>query len=446
MCGRRADWRRRNDRGGVFQMMILAGIALVVLALLGAPLFAIIAAGVLLNFAVEGTDLTVIPIEIYSLAEMPVLLAIPLFTFAGYLLAESQAPHRLVRITNLFFGWMPGGLAVVALFICAMFTAFTGASGVTIVALGGLLYPALKQAGYPERYSLGLVTTSGSIGLLFAPSLPLILYGVVAQQLNIGQPVAIGDLFLAGILPGLLIVLLLSLYGLWQRRGQPVAREPFSKREALASLRDAAWELPLPFIVLGGIYSGYFAVSEAAAVTAVYVFVVEALIKREISFAALPKIMRESMVLVGAILIVLGMSLASTNYLLDAEIPTRIFTFIRSHVHGAYSFLLLLNLFLLALGMMLDIFSALVIMVPLILPIAVGYGINPVHLGIIFLANMEIAYLMPPMGMNLFIAMYRFDRPMLEIFRAVLPFVALLLVAVLIITYWPGLSLALVKH
>jgi C4-dicarboxylate transporter DctM subunit len=427
-------------------MLILAGIALIVLALLGAPLFAVVGAGVLLNFALEGTDLTVIPIEIYSLAEMPVLLAIPLFTFAGYLLAESGAPRRLVRITNVFFGWMPGGLAAVALAICAMFTAFTGASGVTIVALGGLLYPALKQAGYGERYSLGLVTTSGSIGLLFAPSLPLILYGVVAQQLNIGQPVAISDLFLAGILPGSLIVVMLSVYGLSQRRGEDSGRVPFSGREALGALRDAAWELPLPFVVLGGIYSGFFAVSEAAAVTAIYVFIVEVLIHREIKFAALPNIMRESMVLVGAILIVLGMSLASTNYLLDAEVPTRLFNYIRSHVHSALGFLLLLNGFLLVLGMMLDIFSALVIMVPLILPIAVGYGINPVHLGIIFLANMEIAYLMPPMGMNLFIAMYRFDRPMLEIFRAVLPFVAILVVAVLAITYWPELSLVLIRH
>jgi len=211
-------------------------------------------------------------------------------------------------------------------------------------------------------------------------------------------------------------------------------------------LREAGWELPLPVIVLGGIYSGYFAVSEAAAVTAIYVFIVEVLIQREIKWRDLPRIMRESMVLVGAILIVLGMSLASTNYLLDAEVPARLFNYIRSHVHDALGFLLLLNVFLLALGMMLDIFSALVIMVPLILPIAVGYGIHPVHLGIIFLANMEIAYLMPPMGMNLFISMYRFDRPMLEIFRAVLPFVATLVAAVLIITYWPELSLALLKN
>lgn len=426
-------------------MLIAIGILLFVMVLLGTPLFAVIAASVLINFALDGVDLTVVIIEVYRLAEMPVLLAIPLFTFAGYLLAESNAPKRLVRITNVFFGWLPGGLAVVALVICAMFTAFTGASGVTIVALGGMLYPALKQAGYPERYSLGLVTASGSIGLLFAPSLPLILYGVVAQQLNIGVPVSISDLFLAGILPGLLIVVMLSIYGLLQKRGPQAKHEPFSGHEALAAVREAGWELPLPFIVLGGIYSGYFAVSEAAAVTAIYVFFVEVLIHREITWTKLPKIMRESMVLVGAILIVLSMSLASTNYLLDAEIPAKLFDFIRSHVDNAFTFLLLLNIFLLMLGMMLDIFSALVIMVPLILPIAVGYGIHPVHLGIIFLANMEIAYLMPPMGMNLFISMFRFERPMLEIFRSVLPFVAILLVAVLIITYWPALSLVLIK-
>lgn len=426
--------------------MIAAGLVLVLLALLGAPLFAVIATSTLLAFSREGVDLTVVMIEIYRLAEMPVLLAIPLFTFAGYLLAESRAPGRLVRLTNAFLGWMPGGLAAVVLVVCALFTAFTGASGVTIVALGALLFPALQQAGYPERFNLGLITTSGSLGLLFAPSLPLILYSVVAQQLNIGQPVAIGDLFIAGVLPGLLILLLLGLWGLWQHRGHRPPPKPFSARESLAALRESAWELPLPVVVLGGIYSGFFAVSEAAAVTALYVLVVEVFIHREIRFGDVPRIMRESMVLVGAILIVLGMSLASTNYLLDAEVPARLFAYVREHVHDAFGFLLLLNLFLLTLGMMLDIFSALVIMVPLILPIAVGYGIHPVHLGIIFLANMEIGYLMPPVGMNLFIASYRLNRPVLEIFRAVLPFVAILLIAVLIITYWPWLTLGLLRR
>lgn len=426
--------------------MILTGLVLLLLVLLGAPLFAVIAASTLLAFSRTNVDLTVVPIEIYRLAEMPVLLAIPLFTFAGYLLAESRAPQRLVRITNALLGWLPGGLAAVVLVVCALFTAFTGASGITIVALGALLYPALIQAGYPERFSLGLITTSGSIGLLFAPSLPLILYGVVAQQLNIGQPVSIGDLFIAGILPGILIIALLAVWGLWQRRGHEIPQASFSAREALAAVREAAWELPLPVIVLGGIYSGFFAVSEAAAVTALYVLIVEVFIHREIRLADLPGVMRESMVLVGAILIVLGMSLASTNYLLDAEVPARLFAYIREHVHGVYGFLLLLSLFLLVLGMMLDIFSALVIMVPLILPIAVGYGIHPIHLGIIFLATMEIGYLLPPIGMNLFIASYRLNRPVLEVFRSVLPFIAILIVAALVITYWPWLSLGLLQH
>ena len=423
--------------------MILVGLALVLLVLLGAPLFAVIGASAMLGFARADIDLTVVIIEIYRLAEMPVLLAIPLFTFAGYLLAESNAAQRLVRITNALLGWLPGGLAVVVLVVCAFFTAFTGASGITIVALGALLYPALKQAGYPERFSLGLITTSGSIGLLFAPSLPLILYSVVAQQLNIGQPVAIGDLFLAGILPGILIILLLAFWGLWQGHGQHVPAARFTAREAWAAMREASWELPLPVIVLGGIYSGYFAVSEAAAVTALYVLIVEVFIHREIPLAKLPSVMRESMVLVGAILIVLGMSLASTNYLIDAEVPAQLFATIREHVDDKVGFLLLLTLFLLILGMMLDIFSALVIMVPLMLPIAIGYGVHPVHFGIIFLATMEIGYLLPPVGMNLFIASFRFNKPVLEVFRAVLPFIAILIVAVLIITFWPWLSLGL---
>ncbi len=426
--------------------MILAGIALVILALLGAPLFAVIAASVMLSFARADTDLSVVMIEIYRLSEMPTLLAIPLFTLAGYVLAESRAPQRLVRVTNAFLGWMPGGLAAVTLVVCALFTAFTGASGVTIVALGALLAPALLHAGYPERFNLGLVTASGSIGLLFAPSLPLILYGVVAQQLNLGIPVDIGDLFIAGVLPGILIVSLLALWGYWQNRHLALATAPFSWRETREAAREAAWELPLPFVVLGGIYGGFFAVSEAAAVTALYVLVVEVLIHREVAFGEVPRILRESMVLVGAILIVLGMSLASTNYLLDAEVPARLFAAIRGLVDSPLGFLLLLNLFLLVLGMMLDIFSAIVIMVPLILPIAIGYGIHPVHLGIVLLANMEIGYLLPPMGMNLFIASYRFNRPILEIFRAVLPFVGVLAVAVLIITYWPALTLAFIRH
>lgn len=424
--------------------MILATALLLVLALLGTPLFVIIAAGALLGFHQSGVDLSVVAIEFYRLAEMPVMIAIPLFTFAGYLLSESQAPTRLVRLSNALLGWMPGGLALVSLVACALFTAFTGASGVTIVALGALLYPALKEAGYRQTFSLGLITTSGSLGLLFAPSLPLILYGVVVQQMTLERPVSIDELFLAGILPGVLMVAMLGLYSMMQplRPETSAARQHPRIRDAL---RESIWEIPLPIIVLGGIYSGYFAVSEAAAVTALYVLVVVVGINREVSMRKLPLIMRESMITVGGILIVLGASLASTNYLIDAGIPDAILTAIRTHIDSKWTFLILLNGFLLLLGMMLDIFSALVLIVPILLPIALGYDIHPVHLGIVFLANMQLGYFTPPIGMNLFIASYRFKKPVMELYRASLPFFFILLVAVLIITYWPALSLVLIE-
>jgi len=422
-------------------MSVVAPI-LLLLAILRTPLFVVIALSAMIGFHSLDVDLSVISIEVYRLAEMPVLLAIPLFTFAGYLLGESKASTRLVNLTNSLLGWMPGGLAIVAIFACALFTAFTGASGITIVALGGLLYPALKQAGYFEKFNLGLLTSSGSLGLLFAPSLPLILYGVVAQQMDLDQTVSINDLFLAGIFPGLLMLVMLSLYSMMQPRDRS-RRETFNLQTAIAAILAAKWEIPLPFLVLGGIYGGYFAVSEAAAVTAIYVLIVEVLIMREIKFSELPEIMRDAMMLVGGIMIIIGVSLASTNYLIDAEVPTRMFEFIQSHIDEKLTFLILLNLFLLALGMMLDIFSAIVIIIPILLPIAVGYGIHPVHLGIIFLANMQLGYFTPPVGMNLFIASYRFDKPVMTLYVATIPFFVVLLVSVLIITYWPTLSLAL---
>ncbi len=418
-------------------------VLLILLALLGAPLFSIIGSSALWGFHNAEIDLQVVAIEIYRLADMPVLLAIPLFTFAGYVLGESQAPGRLVRMTNALLGWVPGGLAIVSLIACALFTAFTGASGVTIVALGALLYPALKHAGYAERFNLGLITTSGSLGLLFAPSLPLILYGVVAQQVSLDTPVSIDDLFLAGILPGMLMLAMLSAWSIWNQPPQHT-RVKVDRQEILAAIKDAAWEIPLPILILGGIYGGYVVVSEAAAVTAVYVLIVEVFIKREIPLRELPRIIRESMMLVGAIIIILGVSLASTNYLVDAEIPSQLFDTIRAHIDNKWTFLILLNLFLLVLGMMLDIFSALVIIIPIILPIAAGYGIHPVHLGLIFLANMQLGYFTPPVGMNLFIASHRFNKPVMELYLASLPFFFILLFAVLVITYWPALSLFLI--
>lgn len=426
-------------------MLVLIIIVLPLLAYFGAPLFTIILAVAMLGFISSNVDLSVITIELYRITNTPLLLALPLFTFAGYLVSEGNTSARLVRLSQALFGWIPNDLSVVTLLTCALFTAFTGATGVTIVALGALLLPALKQAGYPKQFSLGMVTTSGSLGLLLPPSLPLILYVVIVQQMNLSEPITIEQVFLAGLLPTLLMVTLLVMWSLWVTRHNPIPRTAFNTAELKAALRESIWEIPLPFFVLGGIYGGFFAVSEAAAVTALYALIVEVFIYKEIKFRQLPKVMHQSMIMVGGILLILGVALAMTNYLIDAEVPARLFDWVKAHIDSKLTFLILLNIFLLALGAILDIFSAIVIMVPLIVPVAVGFGINPVHLGIIFLANMQIGYITPPVGMNLFIASYRFNKPITEIYHATIPFMFILLLAVLIITYWPGLSLFFIQ-
>ncbi len=416
-----------------------------VLVVLGAPLFVIIASSALIGFNSEEIDLSVVAIEVYRIVDTPVLLAIPLFTLAGYVLGESQASSRLVRVTDALLGWMPAGLAIVSLFACAFFTALTGASGATIIALGAILYPAMKQAGYAERFNLGLITSSGSLGLLFPPSIALILYGVIAQQMDLDQSVAIDDLFVAGLFPGLLMLAMLVAWSVYSSIGDKIPTTKFEAGKLLSALRESIWEIPLPVFLIGGIYGGWFAISEAAAVAVLYVLIVEVVILREVSIKQLPRIMRESMLLVGGVLIILAVSLASTNYLIDTEVPIKLFDFVRSHIDSKLTFLMLLNIFLLVLGMMLDVFSALVIIVPLMLPIAAGYGIHPIHFGIIFLANMQIGYFTPPVGMNLFIASYRFNKPVTELYIATIPFMLILFLAVLIITYWPALSLVLIK-
>ena len=417
---------------------MLVALVLILLAILGAPLFAVIATSAMLGFHGEETDLMTMAIEIQSIADLPFLAAIPLFTFAGYLLSESQAPKRLVRLTGALIGWMPGGLAIVCVAACAFFTAFTGASGVTIIALGAILYPALKQDGYSERFNLGLVTSSGALGLLFAPSLPLILYGVVSE-------IPIDDLFLAGILPGMLMLLVMSGYSVWVNRHTRKPIREFSWKEVGGAVRETAWEIPLPIVVLGGIYSGYFAVSEAAAVTALYVLIVEVLVHREISLKQLPVVMRKSMVLVGGILIILSVSTASTSYMIGAGIPQMLLEYVASLVSSPVSFLLLLLVFLLILGAILDIFSAIVLVVPLVLPIAANYDVHPVHLGIVFLAAMELGYLTPPVGLNLFISSYRFEKPIVNVFAATFPFLMILALSVILIAFWPDLSLWLLS-
>ena len=417
----------------------VVALALLVLTLLGAPLFAVIGAGAFAGFEREGIDLSVVAIEFFGLSETPVLVAIPLFTFAGFLLSAGKAPARLVRLSQALLGWLPGGLAMISLVACALFTAFTGASGVTIIALGALLYPALTEVGYDERFNLGLITSSGSLGLLFAPSLPLILYGIVAEA-------PIDDLFVAGLLPGLLLIAVLAAYCYWRNRKLRHAVTAGSWAAARTALWAARWDLPLPVLVLGGIYGGFFAVSEAAAVTALYVLLVELVILREVPWRELPRIMRESMVLVGAILAILGVSLASTNLLIDTGVPQRLFEYVSAYITGPTTFLIALLVFLLILGAILDIFSAIVLIVPLLLPIAAQYGIDPIHLGIVFLAAMELGYLTPPVGLNLFIASHRFDKDITEIYWATQPFLIVSLLAVIIIAFWPDLSLMLLNR
>lgn len=418
-----------------FLLILILAVALL---LIGVPIFVVIAGMALYLFFSNQIDISAIIIEMHRMATTPVLVAIPLFTFAGYLLSESGAPKRFIRLSNAILGWLPGGLSVIALVTCAVFTALTGATGLTIIALGGILLPAMIRGRYPEVFSLGLLTTSGTLGLLFPPSLPLIIYAIVAE-------VRIDHLFIAGILPGILLVTLLSTFSIAKSVRADVPKTRFEFGELTGAIREILWELPLPFVVLGGIYSGYFAVSEAAAITAVYVLLVEMVIYREIRWKALPEIMKKSMVLVGGVLIILGAAMGLTNYLIDAEIPMQMLDFFKVHIQNRVLFLVVLNLFLLAAGCTMGIFSALVVVVPLLTPIAEAYGVNPIHLGIIFLTNLEIGASIPPLGINLFIASIRFEKPVLRLYLASLPFIAILLLALAIITYLPWLSLILLK-
>ena len=408
------------------------------LLLTGVPIFAVIAGLTLYLLFSSQIDISALIIEMHRMATTPVLVAIPLFTFAGYVLSASGAPQRLIRLSNAFLGWLPGGLSVIALVTCAVFTTLTGATGLTIIALGGILLPAMMRGRYSEKFSLGLLTTSGTLGLLFPPSLPLIIYAIVAK-------VRIDHLFIAGLLPGLLLVLLLSAFSVYKSVRTDVPKTGFQFKALVGATRQILWELPLPFVVLGGIYSGYFAVSEAAAITAVYVFIAEVVIYRDIRIRQLPEIMKKSMILVGGILIILGAAMGLTNYLVDAEIPMRLLDFFKANIESRVAFLVVLNIFLLAVGCTMGIFSALVVVVPLLAPIAEAYGINQIHLGIIFLANLEIGASIPPLGINLFIASMRFEKPILRLYLASLPFIAILLLALAIITYVPWLSLTLIK-
>ncbi len=414
------------------------GLVLILIGTLaGGPIFAALGGTAVLLFLAEGVPAAAVPAETYRLAVSPTLPAIPLFTLAGFLVAQGDASKRLLRVFHAFFGWLPGGTAVVVAVLCAFFTVFTGGSGVTILALGGLLFQAMKSDGYRENFSLGLLTASGSLGLLFAPALPLILYGIVAE-------IPIRDLFVAGLVPGVLMLVLVAGWGVREGLRGGGGRQEFEWREAGASLWTAKWELALPFLVLGAIFSGLATLVEVSAMTAFYAFVVQSFVHRDLGIRKdLFRVTSECIVLLGGVLIILGVAMGLTNYFVDAQVPDRMLAWAKESIASPLVFLLVLNIFLLIIGCLMDIFSAIVVVVPLIVPIGLAFGIDPIHLGIIFVANLELGYLTPPVGLNLFLASYRFERPLLKIWRAAIPMLVILGIGVLLITYVPSLSLGL---
>jgi C4-dicarboxylate transporter, DctM subunit len=414
-------------------MLAPALVVLVVATVAGAPIFIALGGAALVAFFFAAEPIAAVAAETVRLTKSDTVPTIPLFTFTGFVLAESKASERLVRAFRALFGWMPGGMAVMTAGVCAFFTTFTGASGVTILALGGLLYPVLQAERYPENFSIGLLTASGSIGLLFPPSLPIILFGVVAQ-------VPIDKMFVAGILPGMVLVAAVAILGVRAGIKSKIPRQPFDVKEMGAAVWEAKWELALPLVVVGSIFSGVAILIEAAALTAAYALFVEIVVHRDLKLRDLPKVGRECATLIGGVLVILGVALGFTNYLVDAEVPTAVLEWVRGVIESKWVFLLAVNAFLIVVGCLMDIFSAIVVVVPLILPISEHFGVDPIHMGIIFLANMELGFLTPPVGMNLFLSSFRFNKPLPQVYRATFPFLAILLVAVLVITYVPALT------
>jgi C4-dicarboxylate transporter, DctM subunit len=411
------------------------GLAIVAIAaVFGAPIFAILGGAAALLFLSDGVTPAAILVETYALSVSPTLPAIPLFTLAGFILAEGHSSERLLRVFRALFGWIPGGTAVVCAVLCSFFTAFTGGSGVTILALGGVLFPALLRDGYRERFSLGLLTASGSLGLLLPPSLPLILYGVVAQ-------IPIEDLFIGGILPGILLTSMIAAWGVREGIISGAGRQRFGLHEAGAALWEAKWELAMPAIVLVSMFSGLATAVEAAALTACYALFVQTVVHGDLLIRRdLLRVFGECVAVIGGVLVILGVAVGLTNYMVGAQVPVRLVDWVRGHIDSRMMFLFVLNLFLLVVGWLMEIFAAIVVVVPLIVPLGAAFGIHPVHLGIIFVANLELGFLTPLVGLNIFLASYRFKRPVLEVCRAALPMMAILGVGVLVITYVPWLT------
>ena len=423
-------------------MITLAVVFIIVLALLGAPLFVIMFLSTVLAYRQADIDLINLFIMMGDMMDKPYLMPIPLFTLAGFLLARSQAPKRLVTFAEALCGWLPGGLAIVSVVTCVFFTTFTGASGVTIIALGGLLFPLLMSRGYSERFSLGLITSSGSLGLLFFPALPVFIYVTVYSLATDGRnPLSPEHIFLAGFFPGLIMMGLLIVFAVRYGLKLNIERKEFSMSALFRAFKGAIWEVSLPVWILLALKSGQIGMSEIAVCTVSYLLFVEMVVYRDIHpFKEFPKVLLEAMQLVGAIVVILAITLGYNNYLIDAQIPQAILAWIQQYVTSPIMFLAGLNIFLLIIGCLMDIFSAMVAVLPLLIPLALAYGIAPEHLAIIFLANLEIGYLTPPVGMNLFISSLHFDRPILQICKHVLPFMALLAIALMFITYVPSLS------
>jgi tripartite ATP-independent transporter DctM subunit len=414
--------------------------AVVAAAILGTPIFAVLGGVALFLFLVQGSLPIVMLIKAYEQLTNETLPSIPLFTLAGFLLAEGKAPDRLLRLFRGLFGWMPGGTAVVTAALCAFFTTFTGGSGVTILALGGLLLPALLAEGYRDRFSLGLITASGSLGLLLPPALPLMLYGIIATG------IALEDLFIGGFLPGLLLIGLVALLGIREGYATGGRRIPFRWAEARRALWEAKWEVLMPVVVLVALLGGYATPVESAALGALYALIVQRFIHRDLpSAGAVVRVTGDCISLVGGVLVILAAAAGLTNYMIDAQVPDALVAWTQAHISSQMAFLLALNLFLIVVGCLMDIFSALVVVVPLIIPIAQVFGVHPVHLGIIFVANLELGYLTPPVGLNLFLSSYRFGRPVMEVARATLPMLGILAIGVLLITYVPWLTLGLLE-
>jgi C4-dicarboxylate transporter, DctM subunit len=407
-------------------------------AVAGTPLFAVLGGLAALLFMTDGTPPVAVLSSAYELATHPTLAALPVFTLAGFVLAEGDTATRLLRIFRAWLGWMPGGSAVVCVLVCAFFTVFTGGSGVTILALGGVLLPALLQDGYEDKFSVGLLTGASSLGLLLPPALPLILYSIVAE-------IPLGDLFKGGLLPSSVMIGLVAAYAMYAARGRRMPRVPFDAREAVVALWHGKWEVLLPLFVLGAFFGGYATILETSALTAGYALVVQVLVHRNLRIGQpLHRVFAASAATIGAVLIILVVAYGLTAYLIDADVPGTIASWTREHVHSPLMFLLMLNVFLLAIGCVMDIFSAILVVAPLVLPLGIAFGIHPVHLGIIFVANLELGYITPPVGLNLFLAAYRFDRPLLSVWHASLPLLVILAAAVLLITYLPWLTTALI--